>query len=542
MTVADLFLFAGVPTSAHWLLLALGTLLMVLPVLGLLLALDPATRRPGVGVLINLRSGATSAAGGAIRFLLLGPKNAASGTGTIETLYEAVAGADAVGTLAGAGGLTHLAAQRLFEEHPTATVDLVLCEAPSGNTATGTITLDDSTAVTVDQVITAKIAGREIVSDWFAGETDVQAATRLVSRINAKTRKVPVIASNVGGTSAVVTLTAKSKGKWGLDIRYSVALSGGTGGDATAAALTGGTTEPDITDALAVVAQREYRLIVPCLSNADLATASTTSNMGRLKTHIAGKNSGIGALLQTAHTACTDSTTNAKAMSNQHGFEYFSHHLIRGGQSLPAEWGGAIAGLYGREIRSDANHPFVLAEFKETTELYGSANVDADALTEAEVEDLLASGVSYGDYTAQRRPRLARPITCYFEDSDGNPDDRVLDVSKVFGAIAVAADLRTETQRQFKGKKLLKNLPSGGRTPTPPNVVEEKDARSFILGRIRSQWVAAGVVNGVKLDEVIADGSLVVRVNPTDETQLDVFLPLRIVPPLVKTGITIVQA
>lgn len=521
----------------------LGLSFFAIPVLGLQLAIDPTTRRPGVGVLINLRTGASSAAGGEIRYLLLGQKRTTGGTATVETLYEDMADADAVGTLAGVGGEAHLAAQRLFEEHPTASVDLIVLTEASGNAATGTITFDDTTPVSVDQTVTVKIAGREIEIVWAAGELDTVAATRLVAKITALTKILPVTASNGGGTLAAVTITAKSKGQWGNDIKYSVATADGTGGSvvAAAAAMTNGTTNPVLTTALGLVAQREYRLIVPCLSNTDLSTASTTGGVGRIKTHITGYNTGIGALLQTAHFACTDSTTNAKAMANQHDSEYFSHHLIRGALSLPCEWGAAIAGIYGREIRSDANHNFIGTEFRAT--LYGSPTIDTDALTAAEIEDLLTSGVSYVGYTlgGGRTPRLERPITTYFEDSDGNPDDRILDVGKVFGAIAVGADLRVQVARSFAGKKLLPALPSGN-TPIPPNIVEEKDAKSLIVGRIRSQWVAAGVVNGTRLDEVLADGSLIVRVNPTDETQLDVFLPLRIVPPLVKTSITIVQA
>jgi phage tail sheath gpL-like len=522
----------------------IASLFMALPVLGLL-AIDPTTRRPGVGVLINLRTGPTSSPGGEVRYLLIGIKNDADGTATEDTtIYPAVANADAVGVLCGVGGLTHLAAQRLFDENPNATVDLVVMAAASGSTATGSIVLDDSSPVTSDRTIVSYISGRAISSVWFAGESDVDAATRHVARINQFTRRCGVIASNGGGTLATITLTFKSKGKAGNDVLYRSILVDGAGGDVTPngnTAMTGGSGEPDATNVLALVIQREYRLIVPCLSNSDLATASTSSNMGLIKAHIAGHNTGIGALLQTAHTACTDSTANAKAMTGQHDWEYFSHHLCRGGQSLPAEFGGAIAGMYGREIKSDANHPFVLAEFRESTEIYGSADIDADQLTPAEIEDLLASGVSYIDYTAQRRVRLARPISTYFEDSDGNPDDRILDISKVFGTIAVAADLRVEVGRSFKGKKLAKTLPAG-RTPIPPNVVTEQDAKSFVVGRIRNQWVSAGVVNGVKLDEVIADGSLVVRVDPLDETQLDVFLPLRIIPPLVKTSIVVTQA
>ncbi len=521
----------------------LGFGLFAIPVLGLQLAIDPTTRRPGVGVLINLRTGASSAAGGEIRYLLLGQKRTSGGTATVETLYEDMADADAVGTLAGIGGQAHLAAQRLFEEHPTASVDLVVLTEAAGNVATGTITFDDATPVTVDQTVTVKIAGRTLEVVWAAGETDITVATRLVAKVAAMTKELPVTAANGGGTLAVVTITAKSKGLWGNDTKYSAVLSDGTGGSVAtaAAAMASGTTEPSVATALTLVAEREYRLIVPCLSNTDLASASTTSNMGRIKTHITGKNTGIGALLQTAHSACTDSTTNAKSMTNQHDLEYFSHHLVRGALSLPCEWGAAIAGIYGREIGADPNYNFIHTEFR--AELYGSPAIDTDALTVAEIEDLLTSGVSYVGYTlgGGRTPRLERPISTYFEDSDGNPDDRILDVGKVFGAIAVGSDLRVQVARQFKGKKLLPALPTGN-TPIPPNIVEEKDARSFIVGRIRSQWVAAGVVNGTRLDEVIADGSLVVRVNPTDETQLDVFLPLRIVPPLVKTSITIVQA
>lgn len=511
-----------------------------LPLLGL--AVDPTSRRPGVGLKINLRSGTSTQLTGAQRILLLSTKNATGGTATVDTvIYDAVANADAVATLAGAGGLAHLAAKRLFEEFPTATLDCLFLAAASGNTATGTIAFDDTSPITSAQTVTIKIAGYQFAIVWDVGETDVTAATRLVAKITSLSKFLPCTASNSGGSSANVTLTFKQKGKAGLDCKYSATLSDGAGGSVTptsATAMTGGTTEPDVANALLAMANREWRFIVPCLSNADLATASTSSNMGKIKTYIAATDTGIGALLQTAHTACTDSTTNAKAMSNQHDFEYFSHHLARGALSLPCELAGAIVGAYARETKSDPNHPFVQLEFKSALVL--TPDPATDDLTEAEQEDLLNSGVSYVGRTAQGVPRFERPITCYFEDADGNADDRVLDVSKVFGLVAVGADLRTFCQRTFKGKKLAKSFPSA--TPIPPNIVEEKDAKALIVGRIRSQWVPAGVIRGDKLDEAIKDESLIVQVDGTDETQLDVFLPLRVVPPLVKVSIDIVQA
>lgn len=514
--------------------------LPLLPMIGL--AVDPTSRRPGVGLAINLRSGTSTQLTGTQRILLLSTKNASGGSATVDTvIYEAVANADAVATLAGPGGLAHLAATRLFEEYPTATLDCIFMADASGNSAAGTITFDATTPVSSAQTVTTKIAGYEFTIVWNAAETAIVAATRLVAKIGTLSKFLPVTAANGGGTLAAVTLTFKQKGKAGLDCKYSVALSEGIGGAATAAAaaLTGGTTEPDPANAILKMAGREWRFILPCISNADMALASATGTMGKLKTYIAANDSGIGALLQTAHTVCTDSTTNAKAMTNQHCFEYFSHHLARGALSLPCEWAGAAVGAYARDSKVDPAHPFVQQELVAT--LVGSPDTATDDLTVAEQEDLLNSGVSYFGRTAQGVPRFERPISTYFEDADGNADDRVLDISKTFALVAVGSDLRTFCQRTFRGKKLMKNLPTGN-TPIPPGIVEEKDAKGLIVGRLRSAWVTAGVIRGDKLDEVLADESLVVQVDPLDETQLDVFLPLRVVPPLVKTSIDIVQA
>jgi len=518
----------------------------LVPLVGLVTAIDPTTKRPGIGLLVNLKTGTASNAGAEIRYLILSPKNATGGTGTatVDTVvYENLANADAVAALLGPGSLGHLLAKALFVEHPTAAVDLIALAAASGNTATGTITFDDATPVTVARVAEIEICGRLIDVDWFAGETDIEAATRAVSEINKLTRDLPIVASNAGGTAPAVTLTFKSKGLAGNDVIYKARLKdGGTGGDITPTTrtnATGGTTTPAVVNALALIVAREYRLIAPAISNTDAAAASATSTMGRIKTHISTYNNGIGALLQTAHSACTDTTTNAKAMANQHGFEFFSHHLARGALSLPCEWTGAIVGAYGREIRTDPNHNFIHTEFRAT--LYGTPDIDGDALTAAECEDMLTSGASYVSYNAQKEPRFERPITCYFEDTDGNPDDRVLDIGKPFGALAVAADLRVETQRVWKNKKLARELPQGS-TPIPPNVVTEAAAKAFIIGRIRSRWCSAGVVSETALDTAIEDESIVIQVDDADETQLDTFLPLRIVPVFAKHSIVIVQA
>lgn len=509
------------------------------------LAFPADTRRPGIGLKLNLKSGPISIGGGAIRALIISTKNATGGSATVDTvLYPDVGSADAVSTLAGPGGLAHDAASRFFEENPTGTLDMAFMADAAGNSATGTFTFDDASPIIVQQQVNVQIAGRTFSIPWSVGVSKVDIATALVTKIANLSNILPVTAANGGGALAVVTNTFKQKGTAGIDCAISISLSGGAGGSAVAsgAKLTGGTTEASNANVIAnLMPGHEWRAIVQCLSNTDCAIASPTSNLGRMKVYIGGSNSGIGALLETNISACTDSTTNAKAMAAQHDYEYFNHTLWRGAQSLPCEIAAWGAGIYTREIKDDPNHPFINEEAGPKATLYGSPNASADNLSAVEAEDLLHFGVSYVTLNAQGVPRLARPISTYYLDSNANPDDRVLDFSKVFGMMAVASALRIFLGRQFAGKKLAKSLPTGN-TPIPPNIVQEKTAKNMVIGFIRDQYVAAGVVDGAKLDASVADGSLVVQVNPSVATQLDMFLPLGIIPPLVNTSIVIVQA
>jgi hypothetical protein len=52
-------------------------------------------------------------------------------------------------------------------------------------------------------------------------------------------------------------------------------------------------------------------------------------------------------------------------------------------------------------------------------------------------------------------------------------------------------------------------------------------------------WQRGGVVLQSALDEAIADGSLAVEVNANDPSQVDILVPLKIIPPLAKFGVVV---
>jgi phage tail sheath gpL-like len=90
-----------------------------------------------------------------------------------------------------------------------------------------------------------------------------------------------------------------------------------------------------------------------------------------------------------------------------------------------------------------------------------------DKLTDAEVEDLLNSGVGSLSLTAQSDVYLVTPITTHAMDASGNPDFRVYYVTEVSGAYAFARDLRSALPQEFWQVKIVKDQPPGAEPPRP---------------------------------------------------------------------------
>lgn len=503
------------------------------------LAIAPSVRSAGLALQVKLLATASNPGTAALRALVMAPKSSAGSITANTQLVQGIAGADDAATYFGPGTQGHLACKAIFAEYSLARVDIVAPAEASGNAATATVTFDDSSAVTSAQTVTLTIAGREFQIVWAAGATDVAAATLLVTAINAGTADCPVSAANGGGTLAVVTLTAKTKGLWGNDILLSLTVEDGAGGSVTLSGNMGsvvaGTTEPTFATALSLVSGIEYDFILSCVSNTDAAEASATSNPGRVKTHIDGLDSGLAAKLQQQIVGVTGTTTGAKTGAAQHLHGPTEYVFCQSAQSLPCELGGAELG---RRLRMEAIDPAVNSihtAYQAT--LYGAADTVADALTATELEDLLQSGVAPVVYDSTGALLISRPVTTYWKDSNGAADDRILDISQVSGAYAVAKDLRTAIPQEFRGKKLSADLAPGDDDP-PPDVVQVRDVKIFVISRLR-YWQSRGVVRGDKLTEAIANGTLLVRVNPSDSAQCDIVVPISIFRPLAKFSLVV---
>lgn len=498
------------------------------------LAVSPSDLLPGLSLVVNLLASVASPGSAALKGAIMAPRSAA-GTLTPDTEIRAISGEDDALLTWGPKTPGYLAAVAFFQEYPTGTLFGVAPTESAGASASKAYTFAGTPSAAYNAA--AEIGGPEADIPWAAGETPDTFIARAITYINAR-NDMPATASTSG--TGVLVLTFPVKGPWGNDCPTKFTLQGGVGstvngGSSAAGNLTGGTTEPDFTTALTTMSGQRYDFILVCVSNADAASASTTSNPGRLKTAIASLNTGNGAKLQRGIVGCTGALASAKTGAIARNDVTLEYVFTMNGRSLPSQWGGAELGSRMRDIqdkpaKNRINTPFVAT-------LFGAADLVADTPTPAERRDAIGNGITIVSYDAQGNPLLVRPVTTHSQDSLGNPDRRCMDTAGVDGMYAVANDIQLFLPQEFPGVNVARDL-QPGEEPLPEGVVEERDIKTAIVTRLRF-WQQAGVVRKDKLDAAIADGSLIVQVNASDESQVDIVIPLAIYRWLAKFGVVL---
>lgn len=495
-------------------------------------AVAAAILTPGIYISVNLLSGAASPGAGLLKILLLAPK-AASGDLVANSEIRAGGGPDSAAVAWGIGTMGHLAAKQIYAEFPAAQVYF---GAPTAGATASTLNVTASGTPTGNTSVHFDIMGREFDVAWNSGEAADTFKTRAINEINLRGADLAVTASS--GGVGIITLTGKVLGRISTDILVKATLNlAATGTEAIAGAasltpLAGGTTDADFTTILGAAAGTEFAYIAICTSNTDSETTAGTGNVAKVVSHINTYNSGLNASLQQAITATTKTQANAKAAAIARNSPVLQHVHCLNGRSLPCEFVGREVGgrVAAESIDPSANRIGELFDG-----VYASANPTADKPTAAISEDALGNGLSLIGYNAVGQAVMLRPVTTYSVDTSGAPDRRLLDVQNVSATYAVVRDLRSALPIEFAKAKIAKDsLP--GEDPPPAGVTEERDIRGFVISRLRF-WAREGVIQKATLDAVIADGSLIVQVNATDPTQVDIVIPMRIVQPLAKIGV-----
>ena len=506
--------------------------------MGAPLAVDPSNPRPGLALSVQLLRGASSAGLQGLRAVIVTPPATVAGDIVVGTEVRTVYSKEDVETAIGRG-LGYLAFQALVANYPSALVDTVACAESAGAAAAGNYTF--AGAPTTNSSWRVFTQGVAVDLFWNVGETTTQARDNNFPRINAVGSDLFVIAT--AGAAGVITITARSKGPAGNDVSLRVVKLTGAGATLTAsgAKLTGGTTEVDVTTALASLS-KEYDYILPCVSNADAQASGGTSNPARVATHIDANLTGFNSRLQQAVYGSSGSIASAKVGAIARNHPNFEHYLSVNDESLPCELAAAELGDRMRRRAKESNANRVLQPLKR---IRGSADVNADQPTDPEVIDALNNGVTLQGYAASGAPIVLRSVTTHSQDTLGNPDKRCFDVNEVDALYDYAKDLRTGLPQEFMSPdgqvKIAKNRKEGDE-PNPEGVIEERDAKAWVIRRTLNFWVPKGVIDGVHFQSVVDDGTFICEVDAADANQLDIFIPAKAFKILAKISLVIAKA
>ena len=501
------------------------------------LAVGPGQLTPGLYLVVDLLAGAASPGTGTLRVALMGSKSSA-GDLTNDTEVRAGGGEVTASQAYGPGTAPHLAAKLLYQTFPAAVVDFI---SPVPGAGVATLDVTAAGVPTGNNAVLCDVMGREFQVAWLIGESADDVKDKIVDAINQRTQDLACVA--VDGGVGIAEINSKVAGNVGNDIKVQMRLLvPATGTESidtnTPTPLAGGTTDPDFTNALASLEGEEYAYVLPCLSNADAGNVGTKNNASRTIDHINNFNTGLNAKLEqlvvgitTTIALATAASADANAMQNSEVGELL---LCINGRGLPSELAGREVGGWLLGLSTDP----AVNRIGEIFDGYiGALDKIADKPTQSESETALGNGVALIGYTAQNLEVMVRPITTHSQDSAGGPDRRLLDAQNVAATYIVARDMRQALPQQFPGAKITKDtLP--GDDPPPKGVIEERDIKAFVISRLRF-WQTQGVITKASLDTAIEGGTLIVQVNDSDATQVDIVLPFSIVPPLAKLGVVV---
>lgn len=502
------------------------------------LAVSPSNPVPGLHLTVDLLRGANSPGISPVKALIIAQHNSTPGDQTADTEVRQVSSNEDCETATGTASLAKHTFKALFANNGEALVDLVAVAEPTGTPATGSFTIVGTPNANV--TIEIDISGYIILVPWANGTADTAQKTIVTAAINAASRDLFCTAAD--GAGGVVDLTARSNGVVGNDIKISCRILGSGGSiscTASAATLTSGTGSPDMTNALETVKNEEYDYIIPCIASSEAEDASTGNHV-RVNTHIDTYFTGLTAKLQQGVWATTNGDAAAITGAVGRNDPICTANHVRNGRELPCELAGADVGNRMYRVSRNANPnrigtvPLGLRR--------GAKDHVTDTPTQSELQSLLNSGVAAWSYANNGDLYMVRPITTHSQDDDGNQDRRVFDNNEVDAVFAVAKDLRAAIPQQFPQAKITRDVVEASADELPPDVVEERDIKAFIDNRIRGFWIPKGVVDLNKWTQAVADGKFIVKVNDSDETQVDIFLPIEPFKVLAKFGLYLAKA
>jgi phage tail sheath gpL-like len=437
------------------------------------------------------------------RVAVLGQYN--TGKTPTNNQAQAITSADEAASLYGRGSMLHRMARRLFAGIGAGTVlvDAVPL-APGVGTAAGTITVTGSS--TSAGTLALYVGGERVAVAIANSTTEDDIAAAIAAAINANL-DLPVTA---GVVDNVVTLTARHAGLAGNQITVRKDIQSGdaglepTGPTVVIVALSGGTTDPDITTALANFGGTWYTWVV-CPYNADASLdILEAAGVARIDPSVKRPFAGV--------VGYADTRANFLTWLDSRNSPWTTAVPVDSSPDHPAEIAAAAVGSCALSAQSEPARPF------KTLALPGITAGNVAPWTYAQRNAVEAAGGSSTYLGADGVVRIHDLVTTYVTNALGAVDEswrftvtitnvqaKIYSLDQLFLSApfdrAVVVDDNAVTSKAF--------------------AVSPKRVKAYIIALIDSQWIPEAWSKD--RDAIVA--GIVCEINASNPGRIDVLVP-----------------
>lgn len=377
---------------------------------------------------------------------------------------------------------------------------VALDDVGAGVAATGTITLTG--APTANGTLYVYLGGVRIPVPVTVGQSLTVIAGNVVAAIN----NVISLQATATNSAGVITVTYRHKGECGnfFDIRLNYGFNETTpvGLTVAIAAMSGGTTNPDVATAIAAVAGSWFQTWINPYTDA--------SNLTKLETELSAR---FGPLVQMEGHIFSAASGTLGTLTTLGGTRNSPHLTILGTGKCPTQpfIMAAIAAAV------DAAEPDP-ARPRQTLALPGAlAPLMQEAFSRADRDALLQSGISTFNADESGNVTVDRLITTYKTNALGFTDTSYLNLETMRTLGYLRYSLRARIGQKFPRHKLAND---GTQFAPGQAVVTPILIRMEILHLFR-EWELAGLAED--FDQFNRD--LIVERNSTDQDRIDAVIP-----------------
>lgn len=379
------------------------------------------------------------------RTLIVGPKLAAgTAPANVPVLCTSTGQAN---TYAGRGSiLARMVASYRLNDDFGETWLLPVSDPGAGVAATKTVTVTGP--ATAAGTIPLYVAGQLVQIAVASADT----AANIAAAIAAAVQAAPDLPYTAAAVDAVATLTCKHKGLIGIDIDVRTAYRGPSGGETLPAGITvviaagvAGTGSPDLAPALASLGDEEFdHIVMPWTDATSLDAFRTEMN------DVSGRWSPLRMIYGHVYTAKVAAHAALVTLGGQRNDP---HATIVGLADTPTPSYEIAAAFAARAARSLNNHPSIKLS---TLKLIGVLAPPMESRFTTQERNILYWGGISSVVSVAGEVMIDRAITTFRVNAFNQPDNGMLNVTRMFQIAYTVRYLRAETERNHS-RSILAN-------------------------------------------------------------------------------------